>query len=169
MDLPAPGNTNPSDVPLNVVLTAGSAPQQSTPMPASSVTAGTTQSESVSHAPPASSIPDKDKRLTLKDIAAITGAAQKFEPLDATNWLAWKDNIANLLEMSDLESHISSTTVLPNMVADPVGAKYWRKMERARHAIIMCSIDNSQKVYVTQKTEKGEKRTAAQIWQVLKE
>jgi hypothetical protein len=169
MDPPAPGDANPSDAPTNVVPTAGSAPQQSTPTPASSVTVGTTQSESVSHAPPASSIPDKDERLTLKDIAAITGAAQKFEPLNATNWLAWKDNITNLLEMSDLESHISSTTVPPDMVADPVGAKYWRKMERATHAIITCSIDNSQKVYVTQKTEKGEKRTAAQIWQALKE
>ena len=169
MDPPAPGDANPSDAPMNVVPTAGSAPQQSTPTLASSVTAGTTQSESVSHAPPASSIPDKDERLTLKDIAAITGAAQKFEPLNATNWLAWKDNITNLLEMSDLESHISSTTVPPDTVADPVGAKYWRKMERATHAIITCSIDNSQKVYVTQKTETGEKRTAAQIWQALKE
>ena len=91
MDPPAPGDANPSDVPMNVVPTAGSAPQQSTPTPASSVTAGTTQSESVSHAPPASSIPDKDERLTLKDIATITGAAQKFEPLNATNWLAWKE------------------------------------------------------------------------------
>ena len=143
MDLPAPGNANPSDVLMNIVPTARSVPQQSTPMPASSATVGMTQSESVSHAPPASSIPNKDERLTLKDIAAITGAAQKFEPLNATNWLAWKDNITNLLKMSDLESHINSTTVPPNMVVNPVGTKYWRKMEMATtHTIIMCLIDN---------------------------
>ena len=169
MDLPAPGNANPSDVLMNIVPTARSVPQQSTPMPASSATVGTTQSESVSHAPPASSIPNKDERLTLKDIAAITGAAQKFEPLNATNWLAWKDNITNLLKMSDLESHINSTTVPPNMVVNPVGTKYWRKMEMATtHTIIMCLIDNSQKVYVTQKTEKGKSKPLPKYGKHLK-
>ena len=71
--------------------------------------------------PPTSS---KEECLSIKDLAAITSAAQRFEKLDGVNWIVWKDNVTNLLDMCELEGHITSTAQCPDPIADPLGTKY---------------------------------------------
>jgi hypothetical protein len=137
--------------------------------PASSSTAITAQGQSVSQAPP--STLGKEERLSIKDLAAITSAAQRFEKLDDTNWIAWKDNMTNLLDMCELDSegHIKSTAQCPDPITDPLGAKYWRRQERAACAMITGSVDRSQNVHIPKEDENGEKPSAYQVWQALKE
>ena len=117
--------------------------EQAAPMPASSLTMATVPERHVSQAPPATppTTSSKEERLSIKDLAMITSAAQCFEKLDGVNWIAWKYNVTNLLEMCELEGHITSTAQCPDPIADPVGAKYWKRKDRAACGIITGSVD----------------------------
>jgi hypothetical protein len=105
--------------------------EQAAPMPVSSLTMATVPEQHVSQAPPATppTTLGKEEHLSIKDLAVITSAAQRFEKLNGINWITWKDNVTNLLEMSELEGHITSTAQCPDPIADPVGAKYWKRKD----------------------------------------
>jgi hypothetical protein len=76
----------------------------------------------------------------------------KQECLTDDNWHDWKEHIACVFDVSDIEGYVNGTTKCPKRVQDPVGAMNWSKNDHWAQKVIMDNVTTSQMSHIRSKT-----------------